>query len=168
MKSALIAYHSNAQTTWDQNLPWIQLALNTAKHEAHGCTPFELFFSFKPNHPLSLSWSLNELLPDDPSKVVDVLKKAKAKMFQSHERKRERYDATRTQHPFAVNDLVLVKTHPQSKKIKQFMAKLAQRWYGPLRISEFRTPVTAALVDPKTGKFERIAHVSQLKVFHAA
>jgi hypothetical protein len=28
LRDALIAFHMNAQTTWDQNLAWLQLAFN--------------------------------------------------------------------------------------------------------------------------------------------
>ena len=48
LKSALIAYHANDHTSWDQNLSWIQFAFNSAYHEGHKSTPFELLFKYKP------------------------------------------------------------------------------------------------------------------------
>ena len=42
LKSALIAYHANDHTSWDQNLSWIQYAFNSAYHEGHKSTSFEL------------------------------------------------------------------------------------------------------------------------------
>jgi hypothetical protein len=40
LRAALIAFHSEAQTTWDQNLTWLQLAFNMAEHEATRAPPF--------------------------------------------------------------------------------------------------------------------------------
>jgi hypothetical protein len=41
-RSPLTAYHAVAQTAWDVNLSWLQLAFNTATHEATENTPFEI------------------------------------------------------------------------------------------------------------------------------
>lgn len=168
LKNALIAYHSKNQTSWDENLNWIQLSLNLARHEAHGRTPFELMYNFKPNHPLSLQWSIEELLPDDPTDAVAIWKQAKQKVLENHHRSRERYNQDRYDHPFKVNDLVLVRAHYQSNRAKKFMSKLAFRWIGPFKITNFSTPVTAVLVDPQSSKFIKISHVSHLKMFSAA
>ena len=63
LKSALIAYHANDHTSWDQNLSWIQYAFNSAYHEGHKSTPFELLYKYKPNHPLSTKWKIHDLPP---------------------------------------------------------------------------------------------------------
>jgi hypothetical protein len=44
--AALIAYHSEAHTTWDLNLTWLQLAFNMAEHEATKSAPFSVIFPF--------------------------------------------------------------------------------------------------------------------------
>jgi transposase InsO family protein len=46
-RAALIAYHSGAHATWDQNLTWLQLAFNTAEHESNktGAFPGDISFS---------------------------------------------------------------------------------------------------------------------------
>jgi hypothetical protein len=43
LRSDLIAYHADNQTTWDKNLTWLQLAFNTATHEATEHTPLRLY-----------------------------------------------------------------------------------------------------------------------------
>jgi transposase InsO family protein len=35
LRAALIAYHSEAQDSWDHNLHWLQLAFNMAEHEVY-------------------------------------------------------------------------------------------------------------------------------------
>jgi hypothetical protein len=52
LRAALIAYHADSQTTWDENLTWLQLAFNTATHEATENTPFEIVFPFRAGSPL--------------------------------------------------------------------------------------------------------------------
>jgi hypothetical protein len=64
-----------------------------------------------------------------------------------------------------VGDLVLVKLHPQSSKVLQVSAKIANKWSEPLMISKFLTPVTVQLANPETGVLLRKAHVSQLKKY---
>jgi transposase InsO family protein len=40
LRSALIAYHGNAHSSWDENLTCLQLAFNTARHESTPATSF--------------------------------------------------------------------------------------------------------------------------------
>jgi transposase InsO family protein len=63
LRAALIAYHRDAHNTWDQQLPWLQLAFNTAKHESTKSTPFAVIFPFRAGSPLLSQWTINELLP---------------------------------------------------------------------------------------------------------
>ncbi|XP_046674898.1 uncharacterized protein LOC124363682 [Homalodisca vitripennis] len=70
LRSALIAFHAKKHETWDQALPWIQFAFNTAVHESHKAVPFELLFGFPPNNPLANIWRIGDLLP--PPGTPDV------------------------------------------------------------------------------------------------
>jgi transposase InsO family protein len=63
LRAALIAYHHDAHDTWDQQLPWLQLAFNTAEHESTKSTPFAVIFPFGSGSPLLIRWTINELLP---------------------------------------------------------------------------------------------------------
>ena len=169
LKSALIGYHSNSQTSWDKNLPWLQLAFNSAVHETHHTTPFSLMFSYQPAHPLSLMWSFEELLPSekqDPTRIAAKWNEVKRALRRAHDKSAAKYNPTRQPIPFKVGDLVLVKNFPQSKKINKRMAKLEERWTGPWKIEKFVSPVTVSLVNPDNNDFLKIAHVTHLKVFH--
>ena len=64
LKASLIAFHSQNQSSWDESLPWLQTAFNSAKHESTGRTPFEVIFKFAPSTPLSCSWDIQSLLPE--------------------------------------------------------------------------------------------------------
>jgi transposase InsO family protein len=61
LRSALIAYHHDKHCLWNSELYWLQFAFNSARHEAHDCTPFSLMCGFKPYNPLSNVWSTSEL-----------------------------------------------------------------------------------------------------------
>jgi len=39
LRSALISYNANSQTTWDESLKWLQMAFNSATHESHRRAP---------------------------------------------------------------------------------------------------------------------------------
>ena len=39
LKSALKIFHDASQSGWDEDLPWLSLAFNTAVHESTKCTP---------------------------------------------------------------------------------------------------------------------------------
>jgi hypothetical protein len=43
LKSALKFFHHSSQKIWDEYLPWISMAFNTATHESTQATPDTLF-----------------------------------------------------------------------------------------------------------------------------
>ena len=51
LQKALIAYHSEAHNTWDQNLTWLQLVFNMAEHESIKAAPFAVISLFDLVHP---------------------------------------------------------------------------------------------------------------------
>lgn len=164
LKSALIAYHSSDHSRWDSNLHWVQLALNTARHESTRVTPFSLFHSFVPNNPLSNFWSLADLLPEkiDPSMVRENWTRARKNLQAAHERVRRYYNPLRKESPFQIGDLVFLRNHPRSQAAKQVAAKFAPRFLGPYVIRAFTTPVSVLLQHMETGVQTR-AHVQDLK-----
>jgi len=68
LRAALIAYHSESHTTWDQNQTWLQLAFNMAEQEATRAAPFSVIFPFRFNSPLLNHWKINDLLPESVTK----------------------------------------------------------------------------------------------------
>jgi len=70
LRAPLIAYHSGAHTTWDQNLTWLLLAFSMAEHEATRSAPFSVIFPFRSNSPLLNRLKINELLPEKCNKRI--------------------------------------------------------------------------------------------------
>jgi hypothetical protein len=54
LKTALTIYHNSQHVSWDENLPSLTMAFNTAWHESTGSTPALLFLGRELNHPSGL------------------------------------------------------------------------------------------------------------------
>ena len=108
LRGALITYHSESHTTWDQNLTWLQLAFNMAEHEATRPAPFSVIFLFRSKSPLLNSWKINDLLPEKCNKRILKQKWAKIKhiLEKSHAYLARRYNRNRAAAPFKVGDMV--------------------------------------------------------------
>ena len=165
LRAALIAYHSGAHTTWDQNLTWFQLAFNTADHESTKAAPFVVIFPFRTWSPLINQWKINDLLPEICNKRVLKQKwtAVKKNLLKIQANTTKRYNRNRLPQPFKVGDLVYYQNHPFGHAGRQITAKLLHRWKCPFKVASFLTPVTARLVDPTTGNFVTRAYVSLLK-----
>jgi hypothetical protein len=163
--AALIAYHSHAHDTWDQQLYWLQLAFNAVEHQSIKSPPFAVIFSFRSGSPLLNRWKIQELLPEKCNN--QLLKKKWATVRQnlcsSRARVEERYNRNRVPHPFKAGDLVFYRNHPVSHAGRHSAAKLMPSYRGPFKIDSFLTPTTAKFVDPVTGRLMTRAHVSLLK-----
>jgi len=59
LKSALKIFHHRSQNTWDEDLPWIGAAFNTAIHESVKTTPDILFLVREIKCPLVTKWDLS-------------------------------------------------------------------------------------------------------------
>lgn len=164
LRSALIAYHAQDQTSWDKNLKWLQMAFNCARHESHKGIPYELMFGHHPRDPLSNIWDLEDLLPEHAeADIRETWKQARQNLNLSQEKVRRKYNRGRLPNPFKDGDLVFCRTHPQSSAAEKRAAKLCYRWSGPHRIASFLTPVSVRLVHPTSGEFVTRAHISHLK-----
>jgi transposase InsO family protein len=161
LRSALIAYYSQSQTSWDEGLMFLQLVFNTAKHKSTRTTPFEVMFPFRAGSPLLHDWGIQELLPDNCTKA-SILKRwadVRKSLFQSHQRIAQNYNKGRIPQPFKVGDMVFIKNHPLSDASRNIAGKLSPRWRGPFSLQSFLTPVTARLVNSTTGEYVARAHL---------
>ena len=52
LKSALKIFHHNSQNLWEEDLPWLGFAFNTASHESTKATPDLLFLGREIKSPL--------------------------------------------------------------------------------------------------------------------
>ena len=88
LKSALKIFHHHSQKDWDEDLPWLSTAFNTAVHESTQATPDTLFLGREMKCPLAVRWDLSpvhsgQVRDTDPgfwSEVYGRLKKASSKV----------------------------------------------------------------------------------------
>jgi len=166
LKSALKIFHHASQSAWDEDLPWLGLAFNTAVHESTKCTPDKLFLGRELKCPLSVRWDLSSAGTDGTgesehsfwTQAYQNLKRARSKVAR-------RYNALRRPHQYRVGDSVVFRSHAVSSKARNITAKLLLRWSKPVVVAKIVGPNTVLLANPETGVIVRRAHVSQLKPF---
>jgi hypothetical protein len=166
LKSALKIYHHQSQRTWDEDLPWLCAAFNTAKHESTDITPDLLFLGREIKSPLEVQWDLSSCdegvnSPADQSfwaRACHNLKLARNKVAR-------RYNENRSAHSFKVGDLVMYRMNVVSKKALNISGKMQLRWSAPVVISKIVNDNNVLLANPDTGVVIRRAHVSQLKAY---
>jgi len=164
LKAALKIFHHQSQKSWDEDLPWLSMAFNTAVHENTRATPDTVFLGREMKCPLGVRWDLSPVNSGgvkggDPRFWKDVyfsLKKANRQVT-------KRYNLGRKAHKFGVGDTVRYRLTLVSSKVHDRSAKMMLRWSKPCTIAKEVRPKVVLLVDPNTGIVVRRAHVSQLK-----
>ena len=59
LKAALKIFHHQSQKSWDEDLPWLSMAFNTAVHENTRATPDTVFLGRVMKCPLGVRWDLS-------------------------------------------------------------------------------------------------------------
>jgi hypothetical protein len=72
LKAALTIYHHSQHALWDENLPMLTVAFNSAWHESTGAQPAVLFLGRELNHLLGLRWEFSELDLQQPSEGMQA------------------------------------------------------------------------------------------------
>jgi len=165
-KSALKIFHHNTQNTWDENLPHLAFAFNTALHESTQSTPDVLFLGRKIRPPFDSRWNLPSLQMDVKSvenqslwtRACDNLKAARRRVAR-------RFNEQRSPHQFSVGDTVMFRRNQVSSKAQNISVKLSLSCSEPLVISKIVKQNNMLLANPNTGVVVRKAHVSQLKKY---
>jgi hypothetical protein len=164
LKSALKVFHHSSQKIWDEDLPWISMAFNTATHESTQATPDTLFLGRALRSPLEVRWDLTPVYSGQAgredrnfwARAYQNLKLANRKVARNYNRSRE-------PHRFSVGDTVRYRCKAVSSKAREVSAKMLLRWSEPTVIVKEVRPNVVLLAHPDTGVIVRRAHVSQLK-----
>lgn len=169
LRSSLIIFSHDNQTSWDFYLPYIQTAFNGSFHSATKMSPSLLFLGRELTHPLLLAWNidLDDAAYVHPTLMQQHWAEALKSLKEATLRGSRHYDKLRVPSPFKLNDWVLLRTHPLSSSQNKISAKLAQRFSGPFIICKVLSPVTVLLRTPLGTEAVRQAHVSQLKMYVA-
>jgi len=164
LKAALKIFHHQSQKSWDEDLPWLSMAFNTAVHESTQATPDIVFLGREMKCPLGVRWDLSPVNSTgvkggDPSFWKDVYLKLK----RANRQVAKRYNQGRKAHKFEVGNTVRYRLTLVSSKGQDRTAKMMLRWSRPYTIAREIRPNVVLLADPNTGVVVKRAHVSQLK-----
>jgi hypothetical protein len=166
LKSALKIFHHESQDAWDEELPRISAAFNTAKHESTDTTPDILFLGREIKSPLETRWELPlEQEGSDAPSTQSVWARAYRNLKLSRNKVAQRYNERRTSNSFKVWDKVLFKKNVVSSKALKVSEKLQLRWSEPRVIARIVNE-NVLLAHPDTGVIIRKAHVSQLQNYN--
>lgn len=149
---------------WDEQLPALQFAFNTAVHEATGYTPAFL------NHGRELAAPHPDDTPPaterQPHEIHQQLKDAyevvRINMARAFQRQEKYYNLRRREWRPQIGDWVWKRDHALSNRANHFNAKLAPRFVGPLEVRQIISPVIVNLRSQR-GKWYRHIHVQDLK-----
>ncbi|KAJ8962296.1 hypothetical protein NQ318_018275 [Aromia moschata] len=133
--SALLT-SSPEEERWDEQVPQIQIAINTAVSKATGKTPYELLYGYKARGLVSplLAQEVEEL-PKMFEDMTTLRENVAARHARDQEKAKERYDKKRKKPKnYKKGDLVLVeKTELAPNNTSR---KLLPKYSGPMVVSE--------------------------------
>lgn len=170
----LTMYVASDHSNWDDVLPFVTYAYNTATQATTGFSPFFLLYGREP------SSTLDTVLPYHPdasefTPLSEVARHAEecrqlARSFTSDTQgmQKDRRDHDQPTQSFAVDSHVWLRLPFQSPGLSP---KLAPKYQGPYRIVECTSPVNYVVepVTPSSDKRRRgreTVHISRLKPYH--
>jgi hypothetical protein len=167
LKAALKIFHNKSQNDWDELLPLLAMAFNTATHESSKFSPDVLFLGREVKCPLKSRWDFTTCNNMDSSPTNSSFwAQAYINLKAARNKVADRYNSTRTEHQYKVGDWVLYRKNLTSSKAQSETAKLMLQWSEPVIIARITAPNNVELANPNTGVVVRKAHVSQLKPYH--
>ncbi|CAB0041169.1 unnamed protein product [Trichogramma brassicae] len=147
-KTMIKAYIDDNHREWDEKLPEITFAYNTAKQSSTGMSPAELIYGRKPEQPGSFrrevelegqdqeqdealqAWKIHlDKLPEKHETAAENMKKA-------NEKQAKYYNANRRKTDFEVGEKVWKINKVLSDASKARSSKLARNFAGPFTITE--------------------------------
>ncbi|WP_316399454.1 DDE-type integrase/transposase/recombinase [Bradyrhizobium sp. 33ap4] len=133
----LAMYVDIEHKTWDEILPYVTFAYNTAIQETTGYTPFHLVYGREP------TTMLDAMLPHQPDPEIDLdairiseraeeaRQLARVRIQQQQSRDAHRYNLRRREVRFAPGDLVWVWSPIRRRGLSE---KLLKRYFGPYKV----------------------------------
>jgi hypothetical protein len=152
---------------WKQWLPAAEFWYNTSMHSALGRSPFEALYGCTPHllgidPPSAASGKLEEWLAER-SNMNDLIRQH---LVRAQSMMKKQADKRRSDHEFAVGDMVYMKLQPyvQSTVMPRANQKLSFRYFGPYQILERIGSVAYRLQLPAQSMIHPVVHVSQLRL----
>lgn len=165
-------YVSDNQDDWDTMLSVVEYAINTAKHDSTGFSPFYLNHGYEPKNPMdhlqgvnieTVNDSSNDAAEKHVQRIKDAIEQAQANLRKAKEQQRLCYDLHRRDWQFKVGDWAWLSTENLKRKDAAGVRKLDPLWVGPFEITEVLTPVTYRVAIPHDWTINDTFHIRLLK-----
>ncbi|GFW54888.1 transposon Tf2-11 polyprotein [Trichonephila clavipes] len=169
----LSMYVDVEQKNWDEILPFVTFAYNTAKQETTCFTPFYLL------HGREAETTLDTMLPFcpndfDDSNITKIAARAeesrqlaRVHTLRAQDKDRRRYDSKHQMVSYAPGDLVWVYTPVRKVGLSE---KLLRRYFGPYQVLRRLSAVTYEVQDfdpaSRKRKLREVVHVLRMKPYH--
>lgn len=166
VEEAIRHYVNKKKSNWDEALPDIQFALNTAVTKSHGSSAFLLNHGREPKLPIQNQLDRgdrNESITTPPAveHIPELLERAKKRIQEYQAKVREEVTKNRNIDEFKVGETVMRVKHMSENK-------LDRRTYGPYRIVRRMKdrPANYVIENPYVGKdSEETQHTNDLLPF---
>ncbi|GFU92145.1 retrovirus-related Pol polyprotein from transposon 412 [Trichonephila clavipes] len=173
LSDMLSMYVDVEQKNWDEILPFVTFAYNTAKQETTGFTPFYLL------HGREAETTLDTMLPFCPNdfddnnitkiaaRAEESRQLARVHTLRAQDKDRRRYDSKHQMVSYAPGDLVWVYTPVRKVGLSE---KLLRRYFGPYQVLRRLSAVTYEVQDfdpaSRKRKLREVVHVLRMKPYH--
>jgi hypothetical protein len=162
------------QTDWDEHLAAAELAINNAKNETTGYSPFYLFYGRDATLPMDLAIARLVKSPDkfgkNPAAVEALVRWQQALLFarsntvKAQQRQKKYADQHRRSEEYQVGEKLFLSTaHLKLLGETQRAKKFTERYVGPYRVKKVVNRNSYELELPPTLKIHPVINVSQLK-----
>ncbi|GFW20908.1 retrovirus-related Pol polyprotein from transposon 412 [Trichonephila clavipes] len=162
-----------AEKNWDEILPFVTFAYNTAKQETTGFTQFYFL------HGREAETTLDTMLPFCPNdfddnnitkiaaRAEESRQLARVQTLRAQDKDRRRYDSKHQMVSYAPGDLVWIYTPVRKVGLSE---KLLRRYFGPYQVLRRLSAVTYAVQDfdpaSRKRKLREVVHVLRMKPYH--
>ncbi|GFV51475.1 retrovirus-related Pol polyprotein from transposon 17.6 [Trichonephila clavipes] len=172
LEDMLSMYVNVEQTNWDEILPFVTFAYNTAKQETTGYTPFYLFHGREAETILDIVslYSADGSEDDYVSRLITRAEKsrqlARIRTLEAQHRDKTRYDTRHRSVSYRPGKLVWVFTPVRKVSLSE---KLLKRYFGPYRVVRKLSDVTYEVEElepsPRRRKSTQVVHILRMKKY---
>lgn len=166
----LSMYVTSDHKNWDEVLPFVTYAFNSAKHETTGYSPFYLLYARSPRHTLDTIFPF--VVHDDLSiaetlcRAEEARRLARLRTLAAQDSSKTRYDSQHRHVTYVPGDLVWVWTPIRRRGLSQ---KLLAHYAGPFvilhRLSEVNYEIARLTTSGRRSCKTEVTHVARLKPY---